>query len=120
MSTGQVSPMCSDESVAYVPSCSQDQARRRGEKTMTVDQLRRLLIAPEIIVLDVTLASLVALERALLLEQLRALRHRHHEEAGAPKARKPDLVSRAAAATGQSSLQARASRSHRGLHRRGQ
>lgn len=35
---------------------------------MTVDQLRRLLIAPEIIVLDVTVASLVALERALLLE----------------------------------------------------
>jgi hypothetical protein len=35
---------------------------------MTVDQLRRLLIAPEIIVLDVTVASLVALERALLFE----------------------------------------------------
>ena len=35
---------------------------------MTVDQLRRLLIAPEIIVLDVTVATLVALERALLLE----------------------------------------------------
>lgn len=35
---------------------------------MTVDHLRRLLIAPEIIVLDVTVASLVALERALLLE----------------------------------------------------
>jgi hypothetical protein len=35
---------------------------------MTVDELRRLLIAPEIIVLDVTLAALRALERALLLE----------------------------------------------------
>jgi hypothetical protein len=35
---------------------------------MTVDELRRLLIAPEIIVLDVTCAALVALERALLLE----------------------------------------------------
>jgi hypothetical protein len=35
---------------------------------MTVDELRRLLIAPEIIVLDVTVASLRALERALLLE----------------------------------------------------
>ena len=35
---------------------------------MTVDQLRRLLIAPEILVIDVTVASLVALERALLLE----------------------------------------------------
>lgn len=35
---------------------------------MTVDELRRLLIAPEIIVLDLTLATLRALERALLLE----------------------------------------------------
>jgi hypothetical protein len=35
---------------------------------MTVDELRRLLIAPEIIVLDLALASLRALERALLLE----------------------------------------------------
>jgi hypothetical protein len=35
---------------------------------MTVDQLRRLLIAPAILVLDVTVASLLALERALLLE----------------------------------------------------
>jgi hypothetical protein len=35
---------------------------------MTVDELRRLLIAPEIIVLDVALASLRALERALRLE----------------------------------------------------
>jgi hypothetical protein len=35
---------------------------------MTVDELRRLLIAPEIIVLDLTVATLVALERALLLE----------------------------------------------------
>jgi hypothetical protein len=35
---------------------------------VTVDELRRLLIAPEIIVLDVTGAALVALERALLLE----------------------------------------------------
>jgi hypothetical protein len=35
---------------------------------MTVDELRRLLIAPEIIVLDVALAALRALERALLLE----------------------------------------------------
>jgi hypothetical protein len=35
---------------------------------MTVDELRRLLIAPEVIVLDVTCAALVALERALLLE----------------------------------------------------
>ena len=35
---------------------------------MTVDELRRLLIAPEIIVLDVAVASLRALERALLLE----------------------------------------------------
>ena len=35
---------------------------------MTVDDLRRLLIAPETIVLDLTVAALVALERALLLE----------------------------------------------------
>jgi hypothetical protein len=35
---------------------------------MTVDEFRRLLIAPEIIVLDVALAALRALERALLLE----------------------------------------------------
>jgi hypothetical protein len=35
---------------------------------MTVDELHRLLIAPELIVLDLTLATLVALERALLLE----------------------------------------------------
>jgi hypothetical protein len=35
---------------------------------MTVDELRRLLIAPEIIVLDVVLAGLRALECALLLE----------------------------------------------------
>ncbi len=35
---------------------------------MTVDEFRRLLIAPEIIVLDVAHASLRALERALLLE----------------------------------------------------
>lgn len=35
---------------------------------MTVDELRRLLIAPEIIVLDLAVASLRALERALLLE----------------------------------------------------
>jgi hypothetical protein len=35
---------------------------------MTVDELHRLLIAPEIIVIDLTAASLVALERALLLE----------------------------------------------------
>ncbi|MDP9149395.1 MAG: hypothetical protein M3O36_05570 [Myxococcota bacterium] len=35
---------------------------------MTVDQLRRMVIAHEIIALDVTVASLVALERALLLE----------------------------------------------------
>jgi hypothetical protein len=35
---------------------------------MTVDEFRRLLIAPEIIVLDVALASLRALERALRLE----------------------------------------------------
>ena len=35
---------------------------------MTVDELRRLLIAPEVIVLDVAVASLRALERALLLE----------------------------------------------------
>jgi hypothetical protein len=35
---------------------------------MTVDELRRLLIAPEIIVLDLTAAALLALERALLLE----------------------------------------------------
>jgi hypothetical protein len=35
---------------------------------MTVDELRRLLVAPEIIVLDLALASLHALERALLLE----------------------------------------------------
>jgi hypothetical protein len=35
---------------------------------MTVDELRRLFVAPEIIVLDLALASLRALERALLLE----------------------------------------------------
>jgi hypothetical protein len=35
---------------------------------MTVDEFRRLLIAPEIIVLDLAFASLRALERALRLE----------------------------------------------------
>jgi hypothetical protein len=35
---------------------------------MTVDQFRRLLFAPELIVLDVADAALLALERALLLE----------------------------------------------------
>jgi hypothetical protein len=35
---------------------------------MTVDELRRLLIAPEIIVLDVADAALLALQRALVLE----------------------------------------------------
>jgi hypothetical protein len=35
---------------------------------MTGDELHRLLIAPELIVLDVADASLLALERALLLE----------------------------------------------------
>ena len=35
---------------------------------MTVDEFRRLLIAPEIIVLDVAHAALRALERALLVE----------------------------------------------------
>jgi hypothetical protein len=35
---------------------------------MTVDEFRRLLIAPEIIVLDVADAALLALERALVLE----------------------------------------------------
>jgi len=35
---------------------------------MTVDELRRLLIAPEIIVVDLTEAALAALRRALLLE----------------------------------------------------
>jgi len=35
---------------------------------MTVDELRRLLLAPEIIVIDLADAALIALERALLLE----------------------------------------------------
>ena len=35
---------------------------------MTVDQLRRLLIAPEIIVVDLAEAALFALRRAILLE----------------------------------------------------
>lgn len=35
---------------------------------MTPAHLHRLLIAPEIIVVDLTLAALVALERALLVE----------------------------------------------------
>lgn len=35
---------------------------------MTVEEFRRLLIAPEIIVLDVADAALLALERALVLE----------------------------------------------------
>jgi hypothetical protein len=35
---------------------------------MTIDELRRLLIAPEIIVLDVAVSALRALERALVLE----------------------------------------------------
>jgi hypothetical protein len=35
---------------------------------MTVDEFRRLLIAPEIIVLDVADAALLALQRALVLE----------------------------------------------------
>lgn len=35
---------------------------------MTVDELRRLLIAPEILVVDIADAVLVALRRALLLE----------------------------------------------------
>jgi|HubBroStandDraft_1064217.scaffolds.fasta_scaffold20813_4 hypothetical protein len=36
--------------------------------TMTVDEFHRLLIAPEIIVLDVADAVLLALQRALVLE----------------------------------------------------
>jgi len=36
--------------------------------TMTVDDFHRLLIAPEIIVLDVADATLLALQRALVLE----------------------------------------------------
>jgi hypothetical protein len=44
------------------------QTRRRRTLAMTVDELRRLLIASEIVVLDVVLAALRALERALLLE----------------------------------------------------
>jgi hypothetical protein len=35
---------------------------------MTVDQLRRLLIAPEIIVIDLADAALAALRRAILVE----------------------------------------------------
>jgi hypothetical protein len=35
---------------------------------MTVEELRRLLIAPEIIVVDLTDAALTALRRALLVE----------------------------------------------------
>jgi hypothetical protein len=35
---------------------------------MTVDELRRLLIAPEIIVVDLTDAALAALRRAILVE----------------------------------------------------
>ncbi len=35
---------------------------------MTVDEFRRLLFAPEIIVLDVADAALLALQRALVLE----------------------------------------------------
>ncbi len=35
---------------------------------MTVDEFRRLLFAPELIVLDLADAALIALERALLLE----------------------------------------------------
>ena len=35
---------------------------------MKVDELRRLLIAPEIIVVDIAAATLLALRRALLLE----------------------------------------------------
>ena len=35
---------------------------------MTVDEFRRLLFAPEIIILDVADAALLALERALILE----------------------------------------------------
>jgi hypothetical protein len=35
---------------------------------MTVDEFRRLLCAPELIVLDVADAALLALERALVLE----------------------------------------------------
>jgi hypothetical protein len=35
---------------------------------MTVDEFRRLLFAPELIVLDVADAALTALERALVLE----------------------------------------------------
>jgi hypothetical protein len=36
--------------------------------TMTLDEFHRLLIAPEIIVLDVADAALLALQRALVLE----------------------------------------------------
>jgi len=45
---------------------------------MTVDEFRRLLIAPEIIVLDLAQASLRALERALLLEH--PLLHAPHSD----------------------------------------
>jgi hypothetical protein len=74
---------------------------------MTVDELRRLLIAPEIIVIDLTVAALVALERALLLE--------HPLLAAPPSADDPLVRQRARSVLQRASLLRRALRAYRGV-----
>ena len=49
---------------------------------MTPRQLHHLLIAPELIVVDLVEAALVALERALLVEHPPLLRRSRHAEIG--------------------------------------
>ena len=62
---------------------------------MTVEEFRRLLIAPEIIVLDVVAAALLALERALLLEH--PLVHNPASDHDPPVRRRARVVLRSAA-----------------------
>jgi hypothetical protein len=62
---------------------------------MTVEELRRLLIAPEIIVLDVVAAALLALERALVLEH--PLVHDSASDDDPPVRRRARVVLRSAA-----------------------
>jgi len=61
---------------------------------MTVEELRRLLIAPEIIVLDVVAAALRALERALVLEH--PLVHNPASDDDPPVRRRARVVLRSA------------------------
>jgi hypothetical protein len=62
---------------------------------MTVEELRRLLIAPEIIVVDLTDATLAALRRAILVEHPTLGEFPSDEQSGVP--RRATLVLHAAA-----------------------